>query len=98
MRSLNRINRKNRKGLNIGYWEIYYEDGSIHSRGSCKNGLREGMWKTYYLNGNLANKCSYINGIKEGIWEYYWNTGKIGDLKLKRLYENDFIVEVLPIR
>jgi hypothetical protein len=33
MRSINKINRTNRNGVRIGYWEQYYSSGILHRRG-----------------------------------------------------------------
>ena len=60
-----------------GYWEEYYRDGQLDSKGLYKNGLRDGIWEQYFPDGKLNYKGSYKNGIKEGIWEDYYNNGQL---------------------
>ena len=75
MRSLNGINRYNRKGLKTGLWETYWRDGIVHSTGLYKNGLEEGIWEEYWDNGNLHSKGLFKNGKEEGIWLWYNTKG-----------------------
>ena len=75
MRSFKRINRYNRKGLKTGYWEDYWDDGKISSKGYYRNGLEEGIWEEYWDNGNLHSKGLFKNGKEEGIWLWYNTKG-----------------------
>ena len=80
MRSLG-INRTNRNGVRIGYWESYWGNGNLHSEGSYVNGLREGLWKSYWENGNLQSKGLYVNNEQDGLWEYYKQDGELDFIK-----------------
>jgi antitoxin component YwqK of YwqJK toxin-antitoxin module len=62
MRNIVRSNRYNRKGLKIGYWEHYYNNGNIYSKGSYKDGKKDGIWEYYHYDGQLKSKWNYING------------------------------------
>ena len=86
MRSIKKIiNRVNRKGLKIGIWEFYDENGRLTSKGSYKDGVMVGKWKFYHLNGKIRSKGEYVDNDKEGIWEFY---GVNGELESKELYCN----------
>ena len=61
MRSFGK-NRTDRNGLKQGYWEYYYENGNILSKGSYKDDKAEGMWEYYYTDGSLYNKKLFENG------------------------------------
>jgi antitoxin component YwqK of YwqJK toxin-antitoxin module len=79
-----RINQLNNNGLMEGYWETYYSNKVLSSKGVYINGEKDGMWISYHPNGNFFNKGNYVNGLKEGIWESYDGNGK---LKVKGLYK-----------
>ena len=53
MRNIISNNRRNRKGLKIGYWENYYLNGNLHWKGSFINGIKDGLWDYYYSDGEL---------------------------------------------
>ena len=64
--------------LKTGYWEIYYTNGNLYSKGNYINGLRDGYWEEYWIYGNLYSKGNYKNGLKDGYWEdYYCSSGRI---------------------
>lgn len=46
-----------RNGVIEGYYELYYENGSIESKGI----LPDGFYKEYYENGNLYKEEIYRN-------------------------------------
>jgi antitoxin component YwqK of YwqJK toxin-antitoxin module len=54
------FNENNKK---IGYWENYYSNGNLKSKGFYFNGLEDGYWEAYYNNGILQWKGNFINGI-----------------------------------
>ena len=64
-------------GKKEGYWEEYWDNGQLGSKGSYINGKKEGIWEGYWINGQLGSKGSYNNGKKEGIWEYYYDNGQL---------------------
>ena len=71
-----RINQYTHDGKQDGYWESYWDNGELASKGSYVDGKKEGYWE-YYADGKLTAKGSYINGKEEGIWEYYYDNGKL---------------------
>ena len=56
----------------IGFWEFFYNDGRIKSKGHYLNDLKNGYWTTYQsYNKNKETQGSYVNGEKSGYWYYY---------------------------
>jgi antitoxin component YwqK of YwqJK toxin-antitoxin module len=58
----NLINLYNERGQRHGYWEWYYSDGKLCSKGNYVNGKREGYWEWYYPDGQLWRKGNWVNG------------------------------------
>jgi antitoxin component YwqK of YwqJK toxin-antitoxin module len=77
--------------LKTGYWEEYWYNGKIHSKGNYVNGIKHGYWECFYENGNLAWKGNIINGKEDGYWERYYSYGK---LMLKGNYINGIFYEL----
>ena len=69
-------NQYNKNGYRHGYWELYYSNGNLDSKGNYNNGLKHDYWKKYWSNGNLWSKGIYSNDKLLGYWEYYWSDGK----------------------
>ena len=79
------MNQLDDKGYKQGYWERYYLDSKLKSKGSYINDKKDGLWGWYYNhNGKLFCKGCYINGIKDGYWERYTNGGN--------LFEKEFVL------
>ena len=68
------FNDNNKK---TGYWEQYYENGDIWSKGNYLNGLKNGYWEKYWFNGLLKSKGNYLNDQRTGYWELYYQYGNI---------------------
>ena len=77
-KALNLINLYNVKGNRHGYWEIYYDNGNLSSKGNYVDGNEHGYWEYYYSNGNLFSKGNYVDGKLHGYWESYWDNGNLG--------------------
>jgi antitoxin component YwqK of YwqJK toxin-antitoxin module len=73
----NLINLYNEKGQKHGYWEDYYSNGQLESKGNYVNGKRDGYWEEYYSCGKLWMKGNYVNGKQDGYWEYYYENGQL---------------------
>ena len=56
------INQYDNDGRKQGYWEDYYGNGRIRSKGNYVNGIWEGNWEFYYDNGKISSKASFVNG------------------------------------
>ena len=54
------ITPRNEQGQRHGYWEDYYENGQLMSKGNYVNGKAHGYWKDYSYNGKLEYKTYYI--------------------------------------
>jgi len=94
MRSLGKIkkNKIDKTGKRQGYWEYYWLNSNLMSKGSFNNGKREGEWEYYYECGILSSKGSFNNDRFEGIWELYDDEGDLIDIKL---YENGVLIKEL---
>ena len=46
-------------GFQEGYWEYYYEDGSIRAKGNWQNGMMTGFWEYFDKNGDLEEIKRY---------------------------------------
>ena len=46
-------NHYNKEGKQEGYWEYYYDNGKLESKGKYINGKKEGYWEWYHSNGEL---------------------------------------------
>ena len=46
-------NQYNIEGKQEGYWEYYYDNGKLMSKGNCINHFKEGYWEYYISNGEL---------------------------------------------
>ena len=60
-----------------GYWEEYWFNGNLRSKGNYINNNKDGYWEEYYSNGNLWQRGNYLNGKRDGYWESYWPSGNI---------------------
>jgi len=76
-KELNFINLFNAKGKRHGYWEVYFNNGNLCSKGNYVNGKKHGYWESYYKNGNLIYKGNYVDGNKHGYWESYYDNGNL---------------------
>ena len=45
-----------------GYWEEYWSNGKLYSKGHYFNGIQDGYWEEYYRNGNIKYKGNFKNG------------------------------------
>lgn len=88
MRSLKKLNRRDRNGLKVGYWEDYHDNGKLWYKGSYKDGERDGYWIFYYFSGDLHSKGNYVNGYQDGLWRFY--TDNV--LVRTTLYKDDKII------
>ena len=77
IRKENLINLYNDKGKEHGYWEVYWSNGQLYSKGNYVNGNRHGYWEDYYDNGQLSSKGNYLNGEQHGYWEDYYPNGQL---------------------
>ena len=69
MRSLSKVkkNRYNQYGEMDGYWETYYSNGNISSKGYYKNGERVGYWKEYHNTIGKISSKGYYKNIKKSV-------------------------------
>lgn len=64
-------------GEREGYWQAWYEDGTLWSEGYYRNGKRNGVGITYYKNGQKFIEGFYQDDEKKGIWHIYDENGKM---------------------
>ena len=61
-----------------GYWEEYYYDGQLKSKGSYLDGEKIDEWEYYFNNGKLEQKGKYVTGGKfTGTWYWYHPNGEL---------------------
>jgi antitoxin component YwqK of YwqJK toxin-antitoxin module len=61
-----------------GYWEEYYFDGQLKSKGKYLDGLKIDEWEYYFNNGELEQKGKYLAGEKfTGLWKWYHPNGEL---------------------
>ncbi len=66
------------EGKRQGYWEEYYKDGVLKSKGKYKDGKRIGEWEYFFANKQLQQKGTYLDGEKPtGLWIWYYDDGNI---------------------
>jgi antitoxin component YwqK of YwqJK toxin-antitoxin module len=61
----------------MGYWEVYWDNDNLRSKGNYVKGKEEGYWEFYYSNGNFEMKGNYLNGLRDGYWEKYYRNGNL---------------------
>jgi antitoxin component YwqK of YwqJK toxin-antitoxin module len=93
IRKENLINLYNEKGKRHGYWEIYYENDQLMSKGNYVNDKEHGYWEWYHDNGQLDSKGNYLNGKLHGYWEAYYSDG---DLDYKGYFDMGEQVDYNP--
>ncbi len=69
------INQYDMEGRKQGYWEDYFNNGKLYSKGNYVNGKEEGVWEWYYnlkhysglsiLNMRSTFKGGVLNGLRE---------------------------------
>lgn len=61
-----------------GYWEEYYEDGKLKSKGNYIDGLRVDDWEYYFFDGKIKQKGKYLKGERPtGKWVWFYDNGNI---------------------
>ena len=68
-----------------GFWEYYYDDGSIWWLGKYRRGIRIGHWQWFFENGQMSSQGYYEDGIWHGPWVWYHPNGEV---RLRGNYEN----------
>ena len=65
------INRRDRKGLKIGRWKMFYASKRVRLEGKYINGKREGFFREFSDDGKLLNTFKYVNGeLMEDVKEF----------------------------
>ena len=72
-----RINQYDNEGRKQGYWEQYYDDGSLDGKGNYVNDMEDGYWEWYHENGQLASQGLSVDNQRDGIWEIYYDNGNL---------------------
>lgn len=54
-----------------GYWEQYYSNKNLFTKGNYIHGNYDGYWEQYHNNGKLAITANFNNGKPNGYWEYF---------------------------
>jgi peptidyl-prolyl cis-trans isomerase B (cyclophilin B) len=70
------MNGRYRKGLKIGKWTWWNEDGGIDSTGSYKNGLMHRKWTVWRENGKKEGEAHLKNGKLDGLFTAWHENGQ----------------------
>jgi len=62
IRSIEKLNRKNKTGKKTGYWVDLYPNGKVEMDGYFTNGIRNGIFKFYDKRDNLDRIEKYVGG------------------------------------
>ena len=81
---LKRWNVKEDQTFYGGFWEYFYEDGTLKKTEFYKVGEIEER-TTYHENGKKSSQGQLLKGQREGPWEMYHNNGQI---HFKGFYKN----------
>ncbi len=54
-------NQYNENGEQHGYWESYWSNGTLSSKGNYINGKQDGYWESYHYDGELYEQEYFIN-------------------------------------
>ena len=65
------MNQYNEKGEPDGYWERYFINEKLSTKGTYINGKRHGYWEYYFRNGKFHWRGSFNNDQLIGYWEWY---------------------------
>lgn len=60
-----------KKGLKIGLWKSWFENGNLKTTQYWNNGLQTGFYYAYDASGNTIEKGNYKKGQKHGNWINY---------------------------
>lgn len=94
-------NNFNEKGEKNGYWEEYYDNGIIQSKGTYVDGDKEGYWEFYDTNGKLRMSGFYKTNKKSGNWSLYNNgnliSTKFYTFKMNESFEKKQTLDILNI-
>lgn len=66
-----------KEGMEDGYFEKKYPNGSIQVEGMVVNGKRSGQWTAYHPAGNKQSENNYVNGELDGKTVVYFPSGQI---------------------
>ncbi len=70
------MNECNELGQRHGYWEHYYFNGNISTKGTYSKNKRHGYWEDYLQDGKLNWLGHFDNDERIGYWEWHapvWN-------------------------
>ena len=66
------------EGKRQGYWEEYYKNGILKSKGKYKDSHRIGEWIYFFNNKKIQQKGVYLEGEKPtGLWIWFYDDGSV---------------------
>ena len=71
------MNQLDDKGERHGYWEHYFNNKELSSKGTYINGLKNGYWEEYFLGGNIWWKGHFKNNFPTDYWVIYGRDGEL---------------------
>lgn len=79
-----------KQNLNDGLWKYFSSDGRLQQTGRYKSDKPDGLWEWFYGNGKTFEEGAFLNGQRNGEWKTYDTSGT---LRIKRVFENDILVD-----
>ena len=73
------------KGIKIGKWIEYWDNGQLLGKYNYKNGEHDGEQLEYYENGLISRKVNFKDGKLDGEYIKYYESGQLG---IKRNYKD----------
>jgi antitoxin component YwqK of YwqJK toxin-antitoxin module len=74
------MERDYKDGIENGFENEYYEDGSLKQKGEFVNGKEEGIWESFYPNGQVKLRSKYKSGEVFDTATKYYSTGIIKEI------------------
>ncbi len=65
------------KGITVGVYKEYYENGELRSEVVLRDEQLNGLAKAYTKKGTLYAERNYVNGIIEGNYKNYYFSGEL---------------------
>lgn len=57
--------------------EVYFENGTLETKGNFKNGNRDGIWESFFENGKKRSLNTYSEGKLNGEYKVWFENGQI---------------------
>ena len=63
-----KINQRDERGREHGYWECYRGNGHLWYKGEYRHGKNHGLMEVYQFDGRIWSKGTYKKNEQIGLW------------------------------